>query len=179
MDSGGKLLTARQLESLQKQAYDEAYAAGLAAGQAEARAQVQRLEGMLRLLARPLEELDAQVEEQLVALALAIAKQLIRRELRTDPGQVVAVLREALALLPVGVRDVRVHLHPEDARLVRSLATTPDEQQVWRIVEDPVLTRGGCRIESDSSQIDARVETRIGAVVSRVLGGERSEDADA
>jgi flagellar assembly protein FliH len=179
MDSGGKLLTARQLESLQKQAYDEAYAAGLAAGQAEARAQVQRLEGMLRLLARPLEELDAQVEEQLVALAIAIAKQLIRRELRTDPGQVVAVLREALALLPVGVRDVRVHLHPEDARLVRSLATTPDEQQVWRIVEDPVLTRGGCRIESDSSQIDARVETRIGAVVSRVLGGERSEDADA
>jgi flagellar assembly protein FliH len=179
MEMGGKLLTARQLESLQQHAFDEAHAAGLAAGRTEARAQVQRFETLMRVLARPLEELDAEVEEQLVALAVAIAKQLIRRELRTDPGQVVAVVREALALLPVGVRDVRVHLHPEDARIVRSLATAPEEQQMWRIVEDPVLSRGGCRVESDSSQIDARLETRIGAVVSRVLGGERCEDGDA
>ena len=62
---------------------------------------------------------------------------------------------------------------------MRALASAPDAQPMWRIVEDPVLTRGGCRVESESSQIDARLETRIGAVVSRLLGGERSEDARA
>lgn len=174
MEGGGQLLTARQLESLQQQAYEEAHSAGYAAGKVDARAHLERLDALMRTLARPLEELDVRVEEELVALAISVAKQLIRRELRTDPGEIVAVVRDALALLPVGVREVRVHLHPEDAKIVRSLGST-DEQQTWRIAEDPVLTRGGCRIESESSQIDARLETRIGAVVSRLLG-ERGED---
>jgi len=201
MEGGGQLLTARQLESLQQQAYEEAHAAGYAAGKAEAREHLARFEAIMRTLARPLEELDARVEEELVALAISVARQLIRRELRTDPGEVVAAVREALALLPVGVREVRVHLHPEDAKIVRAVASGRNgdlphfqrppqaeaaagneegphfEQQMWRIVEDPVLTRGGCRIESESSQIDARLETRIGAVVSRLLGGARSDDA--
>ena len=184
MEGGGALLTARQLESLQKQAYDEAYAAGYATGKSEAAAHVQRLGALMRTFARPLEELDATVEEALVALAVAIARQLIRRELRTDEGEIVSVVREALALLPVGVREVRVHLHPDDARVVRALAAggsgfgrdSSPQDQVWRIVEDPALARGGCRVESESSQIDARLETRIGAIVSRLLGGERSED---
>ena len=204
MEGGGQLLTARQLESLQQQAYEEAHAAGYEAGKAEAREHLARFDAIMRTLARPLDELDARVEEELVALAIAVARQLIRRELRTDPGEVVAAVREALALLPVGVREVRVHLHPEDAKIVRTLASSrngeiphsqrplppaaaaaneesphfsADELQMWRIVEDPVLARGGCRIESESSQIDARLETRIGAVVSRLLGGARSDDA--
>jgi flagellar assembly protein FliH len=179
MEGGGQLLTARQLESLQQQAFDEAHAAGYAAGRTEARAQVERFETLMKSLARPLEDLDASVERELVALAVSVAKMLVRRELRTDPGEIVAVVRDALALLPVGVRDVRLHLHPEDAALVRALASSAESQPMWRIVEDPTLTRGGCRVESESSQIDARLETRIGAVVSRLLGGERSEDARA
>ena len=179
MEGGGKLLTARQLESLQQQAFDEAHAAGYEAGKAAARAHVERFEALVRSLARPLEDLDESVERELVALAVSVARMIIRRELRTDPGEIVAVVRDALALLPVGVRDVRVHLHPEDAALVRALASTAEAQPGWRVVEDPVLSRGGCRIESETSQLDARLETRIGAVVSRLLGGERSEDAHA
>jgi flagellar assembly protein FliH len=179
MEGGGALLTARQLESLQKHAFEEAYAAGYAAGKSEARVHVERFEALMRSFARPLEDLDASVEESLVAHAVAIARQIIRRELRADSGEIVAVLREALALLPVGMREVRVHLHPEDARVVRSLAEASSQEQMWRIVEDPALARGGCRVESESSQVDARLETRIGAVVSRLLGGERSEDERA
>jgi flagellar assembly protein FliH len=194
MEGGGALLTARQLESLQKHAFEEAHAAGYAAGKSEARAHVERFGALMRTFARPLEDLDASVEEALVALAVSIARQIIRRELRADSGEIVAVVREALALLPVGVREVRVHLHPDDARVVRALAEddgrsgfggsgfsrdSSSPEQMWRIVEDPALERGGCRVESESSQIDARIETRIGAVVSRLLGGERSEDERA
>jgi flagellar assembly protein FliH len=175
MEHSGQLLTARQLETLQQQAFEEAHAAGYAAGRADARADAEQFNAIMRTLTRPLEELDTQVEEELVALAVSVARQLIRRELRTDPGEIVAVVRDALALLPVGVREVRVHLHPEDARLVRGLAQTSEEAQGWRIVDDPVLSRGGCRVESESAQIDARLETRIGAVVSRLLGAERNE----
>jgi flagellar assembly protein FliH len=42
------------------------------------------------------------------------------------------------------------------------------------VVEDPTLTRGGCLVRSENSQIDARVESRVNAIVSGMLGEERA-----
>ncbi|WJW74573.1 flagellar assembly protein FliH [Thiohalobacter sp. IOR34] len=174
-------VTARQLEEIQQQAYAEGLEqgrqAGLQAGQREIASRVRELEALMRLLARPLEDLDRQVEEELVSLAMLVARQLVRRELKTDPGEILAVVREALALLPVAARNVRLHLHPEDAALVRETLSVNEAEQEWKIVEDPVLSRGGCKLSSDSSQIDATVENRLNAVIARVLGGERQGDA--
>ena len=170
-------LTARHIEQVQQQAYDEGFALGhkegLLAGKQEIRAQAERLEQVLTSLARPLHELDQQAEQELVNLALAVAKQLIRREIKTDPGQIVAAAREALAALPAAARNVRLHLHPEDAARVREALALSEGEHGWRIVEDPVLTRGGCRVVTDTSYIDARVESRINAIVAQVLGDER------
>ena len=177
-------LTVSQLEQIERAAFEEAYAKGHAAGLAAAQAEEQmkldqltqkltRVDGMLNTLARPLAEMDAEVERELLALASTLAKHLVRRELKTDPGQIVGVIRETVALLPVATRDVRVHLHPEDAALVREKLAAPQAERAWTIVEDPVLTRGGCRVTTDTAQIDARVESRLGAVMSAMLGDER------
>ncbi|RMG30702.1 MAG: flagellar assembly protein FliH, partial [Gammaproteobacteria bacterium] len=48
----------------------------------------------------------------------------------------------------------------------------------WKLVEDPTLSRGGCRVETESSRIDATVEQRLHAVLARFLGGERQGDPD-
>ena len=177
--------TVGELEAIEQKTYQEAYGAGRAEGLAAARAenelqieqlkaQVARLGAIFDQLAKPLESMDAQVEQQLVNLALAIAKQLVRRELKADPAQVIAVVRETVGLLPAAARDVRVHLHPEDAAVVREKLATPSTDRAWSIVEDPVMTRGGCRVTTDTAQIDARLETRIGGVISAILGDERA-----
>ncbi len=70
-------------------------------------------------LAKPFDELDAEVERELLTLAMALARQIVRRELKTDPTQIIGIIREAIAALPVAARDVRVHLHPEDAAVVQ------------------------------------------------------------
>lgn len=182
--------TVGELENVEQRAYQEAYAQGQEAGLAAARAQTQqaldqlqsqvaRLEAIFGTLARPLHELDAQVEDQLVHLALTVARQLVRRELRMDPAQVIAIIRETVALLPAAARDVRVHLHPEDAAIVREKLATPTGERAWTIIEDPVMTRGGCRVATDTTQIDARLETRINAVLGAILGEERSAAARA
>lgn len=174
--------TARQLEALQKAAWEEGYAAGrregLERGAAEVRARVASLEWVLDALAAPLQAVDEAVEQELVALAVAVARQIIRRELRTDPGEVVAAVREALAALPSAARDVRIVLHPEDAAIVREALSLPEGERRWRLEEDPSLTRGGCRVLSETSLVDATLERRLGAVIARVLGGEREGDAD-
>jgi flagellar assembly protein FliH len=137
---------------------------------------VQRLDGILRLLAQPLRVLDEEIEKQLLELAFAVGKQLARRELSAAPAQVVAILRECLEQLPVAARDVRVHLHPEDAAIVRERLAAPSAERAWTLVEDPTLARGGCLVRSDTSQIDARFESRVHAVLSAALGEQRAPE---
>lgn len=173
-------LTARQLEELQAQAREEGFEQGrregLEAGRKDILARVHELSALMYTLAKPLEQLDDQMEEQLVQLAMAVARQLVRRELKADPSQVLAVIREAMAVLPIGARAVRLHLHPDDAALVREMLSLAEGEQSWKIIEDPILTRGGCKVSSDSSQIDATVERRLHSVIATVLGGERGGD---
>lgn len=175
-------LTARQIEELQQQAREEGFQQGrregLEAGKREIKARVHELESLMQTLAKPLDQLDTQVEQELISLALAVAQQLVRRELKIDPGQVLAAVREAMAALPIAARNVRLHLHPEDSALVRETLSLSDGERGWKIVEDPVLTRGGCKVSSDTSQIDASVERRLHTIIANVLGGERETDAE-
>ena len=101
---------------------------------------------------------------------------MIRRELKISPGEVVAVVKEALSLLPVTAGDVRLELHPDDAALVRNALLSADGDPPWQIVEDPLLSRGGCRVLTNTSRIDATVENRINAAIAAVMGGEREVD---
>jgi len=184
----GKLLTADQLESLQKQAYDEGFEQGkqagfeyghkegLTQGQAKIHELLQQLENVLKTLNTPLRELDEQVESELVELAIAMVRQLVRREVNIDPAHIVGVVREALGVLPVASRNVRLILHPEDAVLIREAYDVGGKELNWEIVEDPMLARGGCRVVTDSSQVDATLETRLAALIAPALSGEREED---
>ena len=174
-----------ELEELERTAWEEAFAQGKEAGLAAARLEIETLradlvqharsfQSILDLLAQPLKQLDAEIERQLVTLAFTLAKQLVRRELKADPGQVIAIVRDAVALLPAAARDVRVHLHPEDARLLRERLADATAERAWSIVEDQVTGRGGCRVTTENSQIDARLETRLGAALSTLFGDERN-----
>jgi flagellar assembly protein FliH len=176
--------TVAEIEDVERRAYEEAFAQGREAGLAAARAESQqslnqlkthvaKLESVLGTFSEPLQQVNEEVEQQLMSLALTIARQLVRRELKTDPAQVIAIIRETVALLPAAARDVRVHLHPEDAAVVRERLAAPTADRAWSIVEDPVMTRGGCKVTTDTALIDARVETRLNEVITAMLGEER------
>ena len=179
------LMTAEQIERIQKQAFKEAYDEGfkqgrqdgMASGKGEVEYKGKLLAEMLESLAHPFEQLDENVEQQLVSLSLAIARQLVRRELKADPGQVIGVVHEALAVLPVGSQDVKVCLHPDDVVLMRDAIAQSESDRNWSLVDDPSLTRGDCRILTKVSQIEATLEKRLAAVVSKLLGGEREKDS--
>ncbi len=174
---GRGLLTARGLQELQKEAYDEAYQAGLKegrkAGEEEIKKRGSRFDELLNALARPFDELDETVEKKLVELSMMVAKQLFRREISIDPGHVIGVVREAIQLLPLASRNIKVHLHPEDAKLVLEALSPADGERAWDIIEDPLASRGGCKVSTDNSHIDARAETRLLAVVNTITGDER------
>ncbi len=172
--------TLRDLVDLQAEAHKEAFQQGLEegrqAGRDEVRAQVARLSGMFDELAKPFENLDAEVERELLTLSMALARQIVRRELKTDPTQIIGIIREAIAALPAAARDVRVVLHPEDAAVVRENLAPTESERAWTMVEDPVMSRGGCKINTATSRLDARLETRLASILSELLGSERQSD---
>lgn len=177
------IYSARALEELQKQAWDEAWAEGLEAGR---RAGVQEMQSrgkvlrdLIEAMGKPLAAVDEEVETELAQLAVAMARQIIRRELRIEPEHVIAAVREALGELPSGSRQVRVHLHPEDAELVRETLSNPAGETSWEIREDPVLERGSCRVISETATVDGTLESRLATVAARVLGGHREHDDPA
>ena len=175
----------REMRDDEKRAWHEAEVAGRAAGLEAARAEIEtrvrqldsstsRLELVLQALSRPLAQLDDTVHQQIVMLATALARGLLRRELRAEPTQIIGIVRDTVALLPASARGVRVLLHPEDAALVREKLSTAGPERAWSIVDDPVLSRGDCRVHTDYAQIDARVETRLNEALTLLLGDERA-----
>ena len=138
--------------------------------------QVSEFVALMESLSEPFKQLDETVEKELVNLSIGIASQLLRRELKIDAGQVVAVVREAVNALPVATQKIMLKLHPEDAELVRKALKLDEMSPSWVIEEDPLLTRGGCIVETGVSHVDATVENRLAAIVTKILGGERQED---
>lgn len=180
----GHYLTANRLEEIQQQAYEEGFELGrregLEKGAALIKEKAGRVEGILNLLARPLHQLDDEVVKEATDLALTIARHVIRRELRTDPRQVIAVVQRAAAILPIASRTIRLFLNPADAATIReNLSSLEGEQSAWQIVEDPALGCGGCRIETENSRVDASIERQIAAIAVELLGGDREEDGGA
>jgi len=168
------------IAELRENARDEGYARGHAEGMEAARKTVSelasRLESILAALQQPLDAADDQVLEQVTSVAVAIARRLVRRELRTNPDEIIGVVREAMAVLPVGLNDIRLHLHPEDAKLVSEMLAPAKGEAAWQIIEDPVIGRGGCRISSPTSRVDSTVGYRLDCVINSMLGGERGKD---
>ncbi|MAV30395.1 MAG: flagellar assembly protein FliH [Cycloclasticus sp.] len=176
-----KVPTAGDLEKLQEQAlqeaskrgYEDGFSKGIKAAEAQIAQKVKSLQSIMQSLVNPYEEFDERVENEITSLAIQMSKQLIRRELKADAGQVVGVVKEALTALPSSSQNIKLFLHPEDAELVKSALSLEDEAR-WEVVEDPVITRGGCRVETDVSTIDATVENRLLAIIAQALGDERA-----
>ncbi len=184
--AGAKGVNVMHLTLVEREAWEHGYKDGhvegvrkgeaeLAKRIAEVDVKIAALEAIVGTLARPLEELDAQVENELTRLALTIAKHLVRRELKIDPTQVIGIIRHTVSLLPLGARNIKIHLHPEDAAIVREKLARPAGDQEWHVAEDPLMARGGCRLTTENSSIDARFEASVAAVLSGLLGDDRND----
>jgi flagellar assembly protein FliH len=176
------LLTAEKIAEIQTQAYEEGFdqgrREGREAGAADIRLKMTQFDALMAGLTKPFDQLDAQVEQELIAIVKALTRALLHREIATDPHTLIPVVREAMASLPVAAREIKVHLHPEDVTLIRESLSQSDEERSWRIIEDPVLRRGDCRVVSNTSQTDATLETRLTALLDSVFQAEVERAGD-
>lgn len=180
-----KPLTLDELEAIRQDAYNEGFATGekdgFHAGQLKAKQEAEAalalklgsLEQVMAQLFEPIAEQDQQLEVALVRLVSHMVREVIQRELVSDTSQIRQVLREALKLLPMGADNVRIQVNPQDFETIKALRERHEES--WRILEDDSLLPGGCRIESEHSQIDASVETRLAQALKQLFEQQRAQ----
>ena len=175
---GIPVTTAEELNRWRIQAEEEGYKDGLEKARQESQSTIQHLQQLIEFLEHPLQSMSEEVEQQLSQVAVTLAQQLVRRELRFEPGEIIGLIRDSVKLLPGNARNIKILLNPEDANLVRSAFSidSSDDEQSWKLVEDPMITRGGCEIKSDPSSINATLENRLSALAASVLGSERERD---
>ena len=166
-----QLPTADQMQRIQQQAYQEGFAAGMKDGRSESQAVAQRMHAIMLNLHRAMSQFEQSMAQEIMDLALDIARQMVRSSLEADPVIVLAVVREAIESLPQTYQHPSLTLNPEDAHMVREMLAHDYPGDVWRIVEDAQMERGGCRVETGSTEIDAKMESRWQRIVS-ALGSD-------
>ncbi len=112
--------------------------------------------------------IEQHVAEQLLATALEIANQVLRQSLQVKPELLLPVVREAVAALQLSSGHPALLAHPDDAALIRAHMGEHLAHNNWRIIEDPAITRGGCRVELGASEVDATLETRWKRVIEAI-----------
>lgn len=172
-----KFPTAEDIERIHQEAHQEGYSIGLEAGRQEglesgkqeAQRHVEHLQALAENFQRALESLDQEVADSILELALEVARQIVRVDLRCQPTAILAVIREAVATLPLHHSGVTLVVNPADAAIVREQLPSPAAHQpAWHVVEDPAIEAGGCLVRAGHSEVDATLATRWRHVVEAI-----------
>lgn len=138
--------------------YQAGHQAGCAVGNEHIAAEAVKFQALLYAFQKELTVADQAIGNELLLLALGLARQMTRDALRIKPELVLAVVRECLRQEPVFGQPAQLFLHPEDAALVHQYLS--QELDGWTICADLQIERGGCKVKLGHTHIDATVATR-------------------
>jgi len=152
---------------------DRAYERGLEDGLAQgAEREAERVGETLAVLETAMAQFDSarpvwldQVKKNLQALAIAVARQIIQRELQSDADAIGELVTRALGQFPIDV-PLTIRLNPRDlsnisaAALERTGGDLAAGREVrWR--PDPSMDPGGCVVEGPERLVDGRVDKAL------------------
>lgn len=155
-------------EDARKQGFN----AGIEQGRKEMEQETKRLRQLAESLGGALDALDFRLADEVLNLALDVARQVVAGELAARPERILDVVKLALRQMAENTREARLLLNPEDAQLVRPILNEMLDKSRLRIVEDMRIVRGGCLIETPHGDIDATLPARWRQVV-QVLGANQ------
>ncbi len=138
--------------------FKEGRDAGFSGGKAAAESEARQLHELAAQLEQALARLDAEIAEELMSLAVELARKILQHTLAVDPEALVSAIRAILQTLPQS--RAQIHLNPDDLALARGYLGEVLDQAGHVLIEDESVSRGGCRVETPGAQIDATMETR-------------------
>ena len=164
----------RDLNEIEREAFEKGFAAGERSGMkmAERRIEValKRFSKSLQEVARLRNEIVAHTENDLVELALQIARKLVHREIQIDEEIIVTLVRVALEKLSVN-SEITVWVSSQDQEVLQNhlgeLMSDGDWKVVFKVNQE--FKRGDCVVESQYGSADARISAQFQEIEKDLL----------
>lgn len=115
----------------------------------------------------------ASSEPELLKLSVAIAQKIISHELKLDTSAIRGIISNALAKV-TGATNIKIRIHPEDFEMLSAadalnFETVLGEPKPIHFEADPAIARGGCFIETEMGNVDARIQMQLETIVTELL----------
>ncbi len=144
------------LESGQKEGYE----AGFSLGKTDIEELTLRLQVIALSFSNEVEQSSKAMAAPMLDLALDISMAVLKTALQVKPELVMELITNTIATLPTMQMPLQLFVNPEDAVLIKMHMKEDLLQHGWQIIETSDISRGGCRVETTTNQIDASIETR-------------------
>ena len=139
------------LEIEKKRAFEQSYQEAATQAKIEWDAKFNLINNIADALNQPLNDIDKIIQEKSVEIAISIAKQIVRRELSLDSGQIVSTVKQAIELIPTDGEQINIHINPSDEDNVKDLFSSNEKLSKYNIIYDPTISVGGCKASTDYS----------------------------
>ena len=166
----------QRVTTTEREAYERGHEEGHAQGYEEGRAEVQRLvESLHSIITKAIEKRNEIIEEaetQIINLVLLIVKKVIKVISENQKNVVINNVVQALRKLK-SRGDVVIRVNLADLELtsehVKDFMKMVENVKSVTVLEDSSVDRGGCIIETDFGQIDARISSQLHEIEERIL----------
>lgn len=164
------------LEAARKEAEEQGRAAGREEGFADGKAEVERLIQRTQIMLERAQdkrgEILTETEQEIVDLVLLIARKVVK--VISENQRTVILQNVVQALRKVKTRaDVTIRVNLADLKLttehIKDFIQRVEEVKSIQVVEDSSVDSGGCIIETDFGEIDARISSQLAELEAKIL----------
>jgi flagellar assembly protein FliH len=163
-------------EAERKDAEERGRAAGREAGFAEGKAEVERLiqrtKTVLERAQDKRAEILAETEQEIIDLVLLIARKVIKVISDNQRNVVISNVIQALRKVK-GRGNIIIRVNMADVKLatdhIKDFIQLVEGSKTIQVVEDSTVDSGGCIIETDFGEIDARISSQLAELETKIL----------
>lgn len=172
-------LLEKEVEKIKKVFYEKGFEEGKKEGENSVLTLSQVFKQAIKALEMEKQSFLKKSEVQLVKIALAIARKIIRKEVSVDPGIVKGIAREALQkVLGSHSEKIVLRVNPRDWEIVKRINEEfllPDSygESEIKIEKDSDIEPGGCIVETENQLVNASIEHQLEQIGKALTGEEK------
>lgn len=159
-------------QKAQQQGWQDGYDQGVRQAEEEYTGRLEEANSIVQKAFRERQEIISGSEDEIVQLAMAVARKVISNELVVNPDSILEIVKKAI-LKVTDREEVTVRVNPEN------LDTTINSQdeisqsvkgiRKFKVLSDISVAPGGCVVETPNGNVDARIERQLDEIEQALL----------
>jgi len=150
----------QKVRAAQQAGYNQGLNDGIAQGTERIQPVLTSLSGIIQEVARLKPKYRHDAEASAVALALAVARRVLYREIATDPEAILGLVKAGFE--KINAREThRLRVSPEDVAILEQHGPRIGLPAGVALVGDPKLARGSAIFETSRGDLDASMDTQL------------------